>query len=176
VSKFTLKVFSIVLLAGLCCAASDKEWAEVRSQHFRVITDGSEKDARRVAREFEQVAREFEQIRFAMSSIYPKLRLDSGAPLLVLCPRGEASMKSLAPQFWKRKGFKPAGLFQHGWDQEYALVRLDEIRPSSDPKFTGELARLDLRDDLSRDPLQPKRAESSPRKRKQRIRNELGKQ
>jgi Tfp pilus assembly protein PilF len=124
VSKFVFGALSTLLLAGLSCAASEKEWAEVRSQHFRVITDGSEKDARRVAREFEQ-------IRFAMSSVYPKLRLDSGAPLLVMCPRDESSMKVLAPQFWKRKGFKPAGFFQHGWDKEYAVVRLDELRPES---------------------------------------------
>jgi len=124
VRKLIFGVLSIFVLAGLSCAAADKEWAEVRSQHFRVITDGSEKDARRVAREFEQ-------IRFAMSSVYPKLRLDSGAPLLVMCPRDESSMKVLAPQFWKRKGFKPAGFFQHGWDKEYAVVRLDELRPES---------------------------------------------
>ncbi|MGB9121420.1 MAG: hypothetical protein WCE73_12430 [Candidatus Angelobacter sp.] len=123
-SKLILGVSSIFVLSGLSCTAADNAWAEVRSQHFRVITDGSENDARRVAREFEQ-------IRFAMSSVYPKLRLDSGAPLLVMCPRDESSMKVLAPQFWKRKGFKPAGFFQHGWDKEYAIVRLDELRPES---------------------------------------------
>ena len=112
------------MLGGISCSAADREWAEVRSPHFRVITDGSEKDARRVAHEFEQ-------IRFAMSSVYPKLRLDSGAPLLVICPRDESSLKTLAPQFWKSKGFKPAGFFEHGWDKEYAMVRLDEIRPES---------------------------------------------
>jgi Tfp pilus assembly protein PilF len=124
VFKSGFAVLSILCIASLSFAASEKEWAEVRSQHFRVITDGSEKDARRVAREFEQ-------IRFAMSGVYPKLRLESGAPLLVICPRDESSMKTLAPQFWKGKGFKPAGFFQHGWDKEYAVVRLDEIRPES---------------------------------------------
>jgi tetratricopeptide (TPR) repeat protein len=124
VFRFVFEVLFTILLACLSCAAAENEWAEVRSQHFRVITDGSEKDARRVAREFEQ-------IRFAMGSVYPKLRLDSGAPLLVMCPRDESSMKVLAPQFWKRKGFKPAGFFQHGWDKEYAVVRLDELRPES---------------------------------------------
>jgi Tfp pilus assembly protein PilF len=114
----------LLVLTAISCLASEKEWAEVRSPHFRVITDGSERDARRVAREFEQ-------IRFAMGSLYLKLRLDSGAPLLVICPRDEASLKTLAPQFWKGKGFKPAGFFQHGWDKEYAMVRLDEIRPES---------------------------------------------
>ncbi len=122
--RFLFEVLFAILLACLSCSAAENQWAEVRSQHFRVITDGSEKDARRVAREFEQ-------IRFAMSSVYPKLRLDSGAPFLVMCPRDESSMKVLAPQFWKRKGFKPAGLFQHGWDKEYAIVRLDELRPES---------------------------------------------
>ena len=122
--RFLFEVLFAILLACLSCSAAENQWAEVRSQHFRVITDGSEKDARRVAREFEQ-------IRFAMSSVYPKLRLDSGAPFLVMCPRDESSMKALAPQFWKRKGFKPAGLFQHGWDKEYAIVRLDELRPES---------------------------------------------
>jgi Tfp pilus assembly protein PilF len=124
VFRFVFKLSCTILAACLSCAAADNQWAEVRSQHFRVITDGSESAARRVAREFEQ-------IRFAMSSVYPKLRLDSGAPLLVICPRDEASLKTLAPQFWKGKGFKPAGFFQHGWDKEYAMVRLDEIRPQS---------------------------------------------
>jgi hypothetical protein len=30
-----------IFLAALSSAASEKEWAEVRSPHFRVITDGS---------------------------------------------------------------------------------------------------------------------------------------
>jgi Tfp pilus assembly protein PilF len=117
-------VLSTILFAGVACRASDKEWFEVRSQHFRVMTDGSEREARRVAREFEQ-------IRFAMSGVYPKLRLDSGAPLLVMCPRDETSLKAIAPGFWQGKQFKPAGFFQHGWDKEYAVVRLDSIRPES---------------------------------------------
>jgi tetratricopeptide (TPR) repeat protein len=124
VFKFIFAILSIIFLFNVSGTASDKEWTEVRSQHFRVITDGSEGAARRVAREFEQ-------IRFAMSGVYPKLRMDSGAPLLVICPRDESSMKTLAPQFWKSKGFKPAGYFQHGWDKEYAVVRLDEVRPES---------------------------------------------
>jgi Tfp pilus assembly protein PilF len=123
-ARFLLAGLGILLFVARNSKAADKEWYEVRSPHFRVITDGNEGSARRVAREFEQ-------IRFAMGSVYPKLRLDSGAPLLVMCPHDEGSLKALAPQFWQRKGFKPAGFFQHGWDKEYAVVRLDEIRPES---------------------------------------------
>ena len=92
----------------------------MRSQHFRVLSDGSERDARRMAREFEQM-------RAVFSRQFPTLRLDAGAPLLVLAVRDENSMKALAPERWKTKGAKPAGLFRHGWEKNFALVRLDAV-------------------------------------------------
>src|SRR5215469_7654744 len=81
-------------------SAGDQPWTEVRSPHFRVLTDGSDKAARRVARELEQ-------IRGAMSEVFPGIRLDSGVPLLVFAPRDEDSMKFLAPVYWKTKVAKP---------------------------------------------------------------------
>ncbi|HXB21221.1 MAG TPA: tetratricopeptide repeat protein, partial [Candidatus Solibacter sp.] len=137
---FAIALF--VLLASMASAAAEKQWTEVRSQHFRVLTDGSDKDARRVAREFEQM-------RFAMAELYPHLRLDSGSPLLVLAPRGEASMMELAPAFRKRKGFTPAGFFHHGWDKQFAIVRLDEIKPGAYDivyhEYTHSIMHLNLR-------------------------------
>jgi hypothetical protein len=62
---------------------------------------------------------------------FPNLRLDSGAPLLVLAPRDESRTKRLAPQFWREKGAKPAGYFQHGWEKQFAVVRLDEVAPGA---------------------------------------------
>src|SRR5579864_6098283 len=112
--------FAICSLA----AAADKGWIEVRSPHFRVLSDGGEKDARRVVREFEQ-------IRAVFAMTFPALRLDSGAPLLVLAPRDELSMKALLPRMWKQKGAKPAGLFSHGWEKQFAVVRLDEMSPEA---------------------------------------------
>ena len=38
----------------------DKPWYEVRSPHFRVITNGSDRDARHAARAFEQMRAVFE--------------------------------------------------------------------------------------------------------------------
>ena len=115
-----LVLASLLLLPGLRCLAFEKEWIEIRSQHFRVLSDGSDKDARRMAREFEQ-------IRAVFSRQFPTLRLDSGAPLLVLAVRDENSMKALAPAIWKSRGAKPAGLFLHGWEKNFALVRLDAV-------------------------------------------------
>ena len=104
--------------------AKEKPWVEVRSPHFRVLTDGSDGQARRVAREFEQM-------RAVFATAFPSMGLESGAPLLVLAPRDESSLKALLPELWKRKGAKPAGLFEHGWEKEYAVVRLDEMAPDA---------------------------------------------
>ena len=99
-------------------AAKEKPWLEVRSPHFRVLTDASAGDARRVAREFEQ-------LRDVFASQYPGFRLESGAPLLIFAARDEETAKSLAPYLWKAKGAKPVGYFQQSWERKFALIRLD---------------------------------------------------
>ena len=57
------------------------------------------------------------------------MRLETGAPLVIFAPRDESSMKAMAPAFWKAPGPKPAGLFQHGWERQYAVIRLDQDIP-----------------------------------------------
>jgi len=118
-----LVLASLLLLLSMRCFASEKEWIEVRSEHFRVVSDGSDQDARRMAREFEQM-------RAVFSRQFSALRLDSGAPLLVLAVRDENGMKALVPEHWKTKGVKPAGMFRQGWEKNYALVRLDSVSPA----------------------------------------------
>jgi len=100
--------------------AADKPWREVRSPHFRVISNGNEGDAR-------HVAREFEQMRAVFATQFPGFRVDSPAPLLILAPEDEPSTKKLIPAFWLHSGPKPAGVYFHGWEKQYALVRLDAI-------------------------------------------------
>jgi hypothetical protein len=122
--RYFLREWVFTLLACLSASAGERSWVEVRSPHFRVISDGNDNDARRVAREFEQM-------RAVFSSGFPGFQLDSGAPLMVLAPRDESSMKALAPEFWKRKGAKPAGFFRHGWEKQFAVVQLDDVRPGA---------------------------------------------
>lgn len=123
IGRFVL-VCCLFLICWRTALTGEQSWTEVRSPHFRVLTDGSDKDAR-------HVARELEQIRGALSEVFPGIRLDSGVPLLVLAPRDENSAKNLAPFFWKEKRIKPAGFFTHGWDKEFAVVRLDMIQPGA---------------------------------------------
>lgn len=103
INRTTLLLLAVVLLcvSGFC---EEKPWREIRSPHFRVITNGSEGAGR-------HVAREFEQMRAVFASEFTGYRLDSAEPLLILAPEDEYSAKKLLPEFWKRSGPKPAGVY-----------------------------------------------------------------
>ena len=100
-----------VFLLTTSAVSEEKAWREVRSPHFRVITDGSEGAGRRVAREFEQM-------RGLFADRFPGFRVDSPAPLLILAPEDESSTKKLLPEFWQHSGPKPAGMYFHAWEKE----------------------------------------------------------
>ena len=117
--KFT---FRCALLCLIACAgrafAGEKPWIEVKSPHFRVLTDSGAGDGK-------LVAREFEDFRALMAIRYPKFRLESGAPLLIFAARDEETAKTLNPALWKIKGEKYASYYSHSWEKQYAMVRLD---------------------------------------------------
>lgn len=122
--QMKLRPFCLFLcLAILLTAApafAEQPWTEVRSPHFRVLTDGSASDAR-------HVAREFEQMRYVFATEYPSFRLESGAPLTIFAARDEDTAKSLDPLLWKalKKEAKPTADFHYGWEKQYIMVRLD---------------------------------------------------
>ncbi len=115
-----LRLFALLIFVSSATAAyaGEKPWIEGKSPHFRVLTDSSAGDARRVLFEFEQM-------RSVFATRFPGFRLDSGAPLVIFAAHDEDTAKALAPALWKQKGAKPAGYFQHSWEQQYALVRMD---------------------------------------------------
>ena len=116
--RILVYIFCALFIFPAVSFAAEKPWIEVRSPHFRVLTNGSADDARRVAHEFEQ-------LRYVFATLFPTFRLDSGAPFVVFAARDEDTAKSLEPLVWKMKGAKPAGLFHHGWEKQFAMVRLD---------------------------------------------------
>ncbi len=121
--RFLLASARIVFVSALCCvfpchAEAEATWIEVRSPHFRVLTDGSAGDARKVAYEFEQIRHVF-ALRFNNEEV------GSGAPLTIVAARDAGTMSRLAPALWKAQGDKIAGFFQRRWESQYALVRLD---------------------------------------------------
>jgi len=98
--------------------AAEKPWTEIRSPHFRVLTNGSAADGRKVLYEFEQ-------LRYVFSNCFGNARLESGAPLLIFATRDEETAKKLEPFVWKRMGNDLGGEFHHGWEKQHALIRLD---------------------------------------------------
>jgi tetratricopeptide (TPR) repeat protein len=110
---------------SLACAATfgtsdpNQGWIEVRSPHFVVSSNAGERDARRIADQFEQ-------IRGLFHAAFPNLRVDPAQPVLILAAKNENTMKLLLPEDWEVKGHvHPAGLYQQGEDKHYVILRLD---------------------------------------------------
>ena len=120
------RVLGLATLATLlpctgALGASDPNqgWIEVRSPHFVVSSNAGEKDARRVADQFEQ-------IRALFHTAFPNLRVDPAEPVLILAAKNENTMKLLLPEEWEVMGHvHPAGLYQQGEDKHYVILRVD---------------------------------------------------
>jgi tetratricopeptide (TPR) repeat protein len=116
--RFASALTCLLFLVTTAAWAGEERWTEVRSQHFRVLTNGPVPDARKVAHEFEQ-------LRWVFTNRFPGARIESGAPLLIFAARDEETAKNLDPVVYKRMGGNMAGEFHHGWEKQFAVVRLD---------------------------------------------------
>jgi tetratricopeptide (TPR) repeat protein len=106
---------SCFFLLGVLPGRADT-WVKVKSPHFTVISNGSEKQAR-------QVALGFEQIHNVFTFGLPGLRTDSGAETIVIAPKNLDTFKSLLP--FQKNAESIAGEFRKGWEKDHVLVRLD---------------------------------------------------
>src|SRR6266567_6218210 len=97
VSKYLPLLLPIILASQLAGREKPDRWLEVRSPHFRVIGNGSEKQARKVAYQFER-------IRAAFQKAFPGVRVDPSAPIIVLAAKDEKTFNALTPATWKQKG------------------------------------------------------------------------
>ncbi|MGB7436540.1 MAG: DUF1570 domain-containing protein [Candidatus Acidiferrum sp.] len=112
--------FAFLVLLGLPTAISSKDaWIEVQSPNFTVISNAGEKEARKVADQFEQ-------FRAVFHNTFPKLRVDLGKPLIIFAVKNEDSLKTLIPAYWESKGrAHPQGIYMPGEDRHYVAVRTD---------------------------------------------------
>src|SRR5579859_1663361 len=114
-------IVCLLLMLGTQAAARDKpdHWLEVQSPHFLLIANGNEKQARKVADQFER-------IRSVFQKAFPGLRVDPSAPIIVLAARDEKTFNTLAPESWLQKGrLKRTGLFLRGPEKNYVLLRMN---------------------------------------------------
>jgi len=111
----------VLLLTALVAVGRDKpeNWIQVRSPHFIVATDASEKQARRIADQFERM-------RSVFHAAFPKLEVDPDSPIIVLAVKDEKDFRALEPEAYLTKGsLKLGGLFLRSQNKNYVLVRVD---------------------------------------------------
>jgi tetratricopeptide (TPR) repeat protein len=87
---------ALLLLPGSASPAN-AEWLEVRTDHFTVITDGSERRARHIAWQFEQV-------RAAIRTTWPWAHKPLDRPVEIVAARDENTMRMLVPGMFSASG------------------------------------------------------------------------
>lgn len=120
-SKSFCVALLLVFMASvpLIARARAVTWTEVRSPHFIVVTDASEKAGRRVADEFER-------IRGVFRRAFPQMRVDPSSPIIVLAARDDKTFRTLAPSSWLEKNqLQRTGMFLAAPDQKWILLRLN---------------------------------------------------
>ena len=117
--RLLLLVVPTLYLVPTLNAHAEPAWTEVRSPHFRVLTDGSSRDGR-------NVANEFEQMRHVLALQFHNDAIEGGAPLTIIAARDAGTFRTVDPVVSKAKGGDNiAGVFHRGWEKQFAVVRLD---------------------------------------------------
>jgi len=118
-----MRTFSTTLLLLLTAipatAATPPPWVEVSSPHFIVISDTNEKQARKLAGQFERM-------RSLFQTVLPHAGGDASLPITVMALKDRKGFQSLEPASYLGEGkLNLAGLFLRTADRNYILLRLD---------------------------------------------------
>jgi Tfp pilus assembly protein PilF len=117
--RLTPIVLAVLATASAGAGASPERWIEVRTQHFIVLTDAGEKQARRTAVQFERMHAVFHLLLPAASD-------DSDPPITVLAVKDRDDMRALEPEeYLGNDKLDLSGFFLRAPDTNYILVRLD---------------------------------------------------
>jgi hypothetical protein len=109
------------LLSALPALCGEAQWVEIRSPHFSVATDTSDKRGR-------DVAVRFEQMRAVFASLMAKAKVNTPIPLQIVAFRSSKELRQFAPLF-QGKPTELAGLFQEGSDRCFILLDLSTENP-----------------------------------------------
>jgi tetratricopeptide (TPR) repeat protein len=115
-----LPLFLLILFASQAFA---QKWVDVRSQHFTVLTDTSDKQGK-------EVALRFEQMRAVFGSLFHKPRVSQPIPLQIIAFRDQGEFRNYAP-LWKGKPVELAGYFQGADDRNFIALDMSSNDPYS---------------------------------------------
>jgi tetratricopeptide (TPR) repeat protein len=112
-------LFLLCITVPALASEPNDHWLQVQSPHFVVLTDSNEKQARRLAAQFEQM-------RSVFHVLFPNGASDTGSPITVLAVKDRKGFQALEPEAYLAKGqINLAGLFLRAPDKNYILLRLD---------------------------------------------------
>jgi hypothetical protein len=125
---------ALVLAMAIDLTSAEPQWIEMKSAHFRVLSNAGEGSTR-------TLTWQFEQIRSVIANVWPWARVDPSTPIAVIAVRDEHSLRALAPQFWEGKAdVRPASIWASGADQHYIAIRADlraDDRSTLNPYITA---------------------------------------
>lgn len=124
---FTLSIFAAVLIPESPAGARHEAWVEVRSPNFVIVSNAGEKQARKIAIQFEQIRDVFRQSLEVANA-------HSSPVITVLAAKDEATMRELLPEYWEKGRSHVAGVFEHHMEMWYAAVQMDA--PGDNPYHT----------------------------------------
>jgi TonB family protein len=108
------------LLAALVPARGQADtWLEVRTPDFLIVSNATEKEARRAARQFEGMRAVFQRV-------FPDAELNTGEPMLVLAVQDKRALQALEPESYLATGqLNLVGLFLSAPEKNYVLILLN---------------------------------------------------
>jgi tetratricopeptide (TPR) repeat protein len=116
------RLFPLLALFLLMSQAfAQKQWVEVRSPHFTVMTDGGDKQAK-------EIALRFEQMRAVFGTLFHRTRVNLPVPLEIIAFRSQSEFLRFAP-LWKGKPVEVSGFFQGADDRNFIALDLSANSP-----------------------------------------------
>jgi tetratricopeptide (TPR) repeat protein len=112
----------LLLLASTTAfaAPASSHWVELRSPHFTVFTESNQKDARRIASQFERM-------RVVFRVLLPDSNANVGI-ITVIAVEDNQAMRALEPAAWLAKGQSPEYAYLlSSPDKNYIVLRLDAM-------------------------------------------------
>lgn len=116
-ARLAAPLLALLAASAIVRGERHESWIEITSPHFTVCSNAGEKEARRIADQFEQ-------FREVFHATLPQFRVDLGKPLIIFAVKDEDSLKLLLPAFWETKGhMHPAGFYSPGEESHLVAVR-----------------------------------------------------
>ena len=101
-------------LAASASSSPSRQWLEIHSPHFSIVTDAGEKQGC-------QVAQHFEEIRAVFGALVGKEKINVPVALQIIAFRGDKELRQFAP-LWKEQPTDVKGVFQRETDRNFIII------------------------------------------------------